>query len=70
MSAHLDLRALEGRRVGLALADGSRIDECQFVSAPRREHQRVWVCVNGTDLFLPPEDINDAWEAPVRTPRR
>jgi hypothetical protein len=65
-----DLRSLEGRRVGLALADGSRIDDCQFVAAPRGDLRRVWVCVDGNDLFLPAEDINDVWEARPPSARR
>jgi hypothetical protein len=63
-------RALEGRQVGLALADGTRIDDCQFVAAPRGNLQRVWVCVDGNDLFLPAEDINDVWESRPRPARR
>jgi hypothetical protein len=54
----------------LALADGSRIDDCQFVAAPRGELRRVWVCVDGNDVFLPAEDINDLWETRVKAGRR
>jgi hypothetical protein len=65
----VDLRALEGRHVGLALSDGSRIDECQLVSAGRGHVERVWICVDGTDRFLAARDIRDAWESAAR-PRR
>jgi hypothetical protein len=57
-----DLRELEGLLVGLALADGSRIDECRLVAAPRANVSSVWVFSDGGDLFLPRESIRDAWE--------
>jgi hypothetical protein len=63
VSGPVDLRPLEGQRVSLALGDGSRIDDCQLVSAPRGHVDRVWVCVGGQDLFFAVEDIADAWLA-------
>jgi hypothetical protein len=57
----VDLRHLEGQRVSLALGDGSRIDDCQLVSAPRGMNDRAWVCIGGQDLFLALEDIADVW---------
>jgi hypothetical protein len=64
MSKHriIQLRALEGRRVSLALADGSRIDDGQLVSAGRPQLQTIWVFVNGNDTFLPLRDVLDVWE--------
>jgi hypothetical protein len=59
----VDLRSFEGQRVSLALGDGSRIDDCQLVSAPRGQVDRVWVCAGGQDLFLAVEDIADVWPA-------
>jgi hypothetical protein len=58
------LRSLEGRQVSVALSDGSRIDDCQLVSAGRRPSQRLWFFVNGIDVFLPPADVVAIWEAP------
>jgi len=58
------LRSLEGRQVSVALSDGSRIDDCQLVSAGRRPSQRLWFFVNGIDVFLPPADVLAIWEAP------
>jgi hypothetical protein len=55
-----ELLHLEGRRVGLALDDGSRIDDCQLVFAGR---QRVWVFVNGEDSFLDLTHVTDFWES-------
>jgi hypothetical protein len=59
----VDLRSLEGQRVSLALGDGSRIDDCQLVSAPRGQSDRVWLCVGGQDRFVALDDIADAWPA-------
>jgi hypothetical protein len=56
------LRALEGRRVSLALADGSRIDDGQLVSAGRTPLRTIWVFFNGTDTFVPLTDVVDVWE--------
>ena len=62
MRPHAELAALEGRRVSLALADGSRIDDCQLVSVTRGGSDRVWLCVNGNDVFVSLSAIRDAWE--------
>ncbi len=53
---------LEGRRVCLALADGSRVDDCELVSATRGTGI-LWIFVNGDDIFVPVADVTDAWEA-------
>ncbi len=54
------LRALEGRVVHLALADGSRLDDVALVSAGK---STLWVFSNGEDVFVPVEGVVDAWEA-------
>lgn len=54
------LRALEGRLVHVALADGSRLDHVDLVSAGRTS---LWVFTNGEDVFVPLEGVADAWEA-------
>ena len=59
----LSLRSLEGHRVSFALVDGSRIDDCELVSAPRSASARVWICENGMDVFLPVASIRDFWES-------
>jgi len=60
-------RRLEGRRVSLALADGSRIDDCALVSAGRGEGRCLWVYNNGADTFVSAAEITDLWEvAPIR----
>ncbi len=62
------LTALEGRHVSVALTDGSRIDDCQLVSAGRREFQRVWLFVGGMDTFLSPFEVVAVWEPPSERP--
>ena len=53
---------LEGRRVSLALVDGSRLDDCELVSAGRGT-PTLWLFVNGDDVFIRVSDVTDAWEA-------
>jgi hypothetical protein len=57
------LTALEGSRVHVALADSSRIDDCQLVSTGRPAAPTLWVFTNGADVFLPLADIVEVWEA-------
>ena len=65
MAAHQiqRLRSLEGRRVGLAVRGGGRIDDGQLVSAGRDGVRTVWVFVDGVDTFVPLDDVIDLWEA-------
>jgi len=58
-----ELRALEGRRVGLAVRGGHRIDDCQLVSAGRGPARTLWVFADGADAFVPMADVLDLWEA-------
>jgi hypothetical protein len=46
----------------MALADGSRIDDGQLVSAGRHGLHTVWMFVNGRDSFIPLDDVLDVWE--------
>jgi hypothetical protein len=57
-----ELRALEGHHVSLALLDGSRIDDCQLVSACRNRAGTVWLFTGGIDTFVPLREIVDLWE--------
>ncbi len=61
-SAIKQLRTLEGRQVGLALRGGSRIDDCQLVSAGRNRLGTMWVFVDGADAFVPLDEVIDLWE--------
>jgi hypothetical protein len=61
------IRKLEGQQVCMALADGSRIDDCSLVSAGRGRAKTIWVYVNGIDAFVEPADVVAVWEvAPGR----
>ncbi len=53
---------LEGRRVSLALTDGSRLDDCELVSIGHGA-ETLWLYVNGDDVFVPVAEVTDAWEA-------
>ena len=57
------LRQLEGRQVSVALTDGSRIDDCQLVSAGRYGASTLWLFSNGADRFVALADVTDLWEA-------
>jgi hypothetical protein len=57
------IASLEGRRVSVALADGSRIDDCQLVSTGRNRVRTLWIHANGVDTFLPHDNVVDLWEA-------
>lgn len=46
----------------IALTDGTRLDDCQLVSAGRGHVSRAWLFANGTDTFVPITDIVEAWE--------
>ena len=55
-------RHLEGHRVGVALVDGSRLDDCQLVSAGRHGSESLWLYSNGADTFVTIRDVTDVWE--------
>jgi hypothetical protein len=59
------LRELEGRRVSLALADGSRLDDVTLVSSGRGRGSTLWLYANGADAFVSRADVVDAWECPT-----
>jgi hypothetical protein len=56
------LRSLEGRQVGVALADGSRLDGCTLVSAGRGRSGTAWFWTGRADVFLPLSSLVDIWE--------
>jgi hypothetical protein len=48
------LQALVGRDMGLALVDGTRLDDCELVSQPRaRRIGTAWIVHGGHDVFVP-----------------
>jgi hypothetical protein len=56
-------KGLEGHRVSVALADGSRLDDCQLISAGRAGDGRLWLYINGADIFVSLAEVADLWEA-------
>jgi len=60
---HNLIRSLEGQTVSLALVDGTRLDDCQLVSACRRGTRTLWLYENGADRFVPVDAVIDLWEA-------
>jgi hypothetical protein len=59
------VQLLEGRQVSVALRNGSRIDDCQLVSAGRVSTETMWLFSNGADLFVSIDEVLDVWEAPA-----
>jgi hypothetical protein len=64
MSPHTlrSLRHLEGRHVAVALSDGSRLDDCELVSAARRGSATLWLVDGSDDRFVPVDDVIEVWE--------
>ena len=62
------LRSLEGRRVSLALKDGSRIDDNQLISGGRNRARTLWLFASGSDTFVAVDDVVDLWETRPGTP--
>jgi hypothetical protein len=52
---------MEGQQVCLALADGSRIDDCSLVSAGRGQVATLWIFASGRDTFVRAADVVDVW---------
>lgn len=57
------LKMLEGRQVGVALTDGTRIDDAKLVSSGRGQVRTLWVFTNGVDAFVPLREVVGVWEA-------
>ena len=55
------LRGYEGQRVSVALADGSRVDDCLLVSVGRGGAGTAWLATESSDLFVPWDDVVDVW---------
>lgn len=56
------LRSIEGRQVGVALRNGTRIDDCQLVSGGRSRVGNLWLFANGHDVFVGFGEVLDVWE--------
>lgn len=58
-------KPFEGRQICMALRNGSRIDDCQLVSAGRDSTETLWLFSNGMDVFISTGQVLDIWEAPA-----
>ncbi|MDQ3946696.1 MAG: hypothetical protein M3357_16400 [Actinomycetota bacterium] len=59
----LKYRSLEGRRVGMTLTGGARIEDCQVICAPRHGTSTLWVLLpEGADAFVPLAAVVEIWE--------
>ena len=54
---------LEGHRVSVAFADGTRLDDCELVSTGHNGASTVWLYANGDDVFAAPEQVLEIWES-------
>jgi hypothetical protein len=59
------IRSFEGQTVSLALADGTRLDGCQLVSACRHGTRTLWLYGSGEDTFVALDMVVDIWETSV-----
>ena len=55
------IRRLEGRHVAVCLCDGTRLDDCQLVSAGRGS-ATLWLVDAGQDVIVDAADVVDLWE--------
>lgn len=55
-----ELRRLEGCNVHLALADGTRMDDVQLISA---RGLSLWIFDSGEDVFVPFARVIDFWSS-------
>jgi hypothetical protein len=65
MMTSRSFQSFEGRQVCVALRDGSRIDDCQLISAGGVCTATLWLFSNGMDVFVPSRQVLDMWEAPI-----
>jgi hypothetical protein len=55
-------RQLEGRHVSVSLGDGSRLDDCELVSAGRGAAATLWLHDGQDDRMVAASDVVDLWE--------
>ena len=56
-----DIQSFEGRRVNVAVADGSVMGPVPLVLARRNT---LWVVADGEDTFVPLDRVVNVWDAP------
>jgi hypothetical protein len=62
IGTQIDVQGLEGRRVNVALTDGSVLGPVPLVLARRNT---LWVVNDGEDTFVPLDRVVNVWDAPV-----
>lgn len=55
------IRHLEGRHVSVSLYDGSRLDDCELVSAGRGAAATLWLHDGQDDRIVAAADVVDLW---------
>jgi len=55
-------RHLEGHHVSVALWDGSRLDDCELVSAGRGANATLWLHDGSDDRMVAAAEVVDLWE--------
>jgi hypothetical protein len=58
------LQSLRGGRVSVALRNGTRIDDCQLISAGHSSTGTVWLVSDGADVFVRREELLAVWPVP------
>jgi hypothetical protein len=61
------LRAVNGRRLSIVLAGGSRIDDCEVISAGFGSSATVWLFSGGDYTFVPHGEVLD-WSEEAKEP--
>lgn len=56
-------RHLEGHQVSVSLSDGSRLDDCELVSAGRGQSVTLWLHDGQHDRMVKAVEVLDLWEA-------
>ncbi|HWI04508.1 MAG TPA: hypothetical protein VNT52_11915 [Acidimicrobiales bacterium] len=62
IGTQFDVQKLEGRRVNVALTDGSVMGPVPLVLARRNT---LWVVADGEDTFVPLDRVVNVWDAPA-----
>lgn len=62
VGTQFEVQKLEGRRVNVALADGSVMGPVPLVLARRNT---LWVVADGEDTFVPLDRVVNVWDVPV-----
>jgi hypothetical protein len=62
MQRQRSFRSMEGHHVFISLADGSRLDDVELVSAGHGRAATLWISDGETDSMIKASDVVDLWE--------